>query len=119
MSLLETFDEFAAEDFTEYVFGKEEARVSWMYPVCVIARKTTGGHDAVSMWMVLQLLIPAVEHAEETDLGAEVPGICSDLDESLGAGAEEQPVDHFLVLQRQWCQLMGKREDDMSVGHRQ
>ncbi len=119
VSLLETFDEFAAKDFAEYVFGKEEARISGVHPVRVIVGEAAGGHDAVNMRMVLQLLIPGVEDAEETDLGAEVPGIRGDLDQCLGAGAEEQSVDHFFVLQCQRRQLMGKREDDMRVGHRQ
>ena len=119
VSKLQTFEELATKDLAENSLRQKEARVSGMHPVRVITRKTAGGHDAVSMWMMLQLLIPAVEHAEETDLGPKVPGICSDLDQSLGAGAEEQPVDHFFVLQRQRGQLMGEREDDMRIGHRQ
>ena len=71
VSLLESFDEFAAKDFAEYVLGKEEARVSWMYPARVITGEAASGHDAMDMWMMLQLLIPGVEDAEETDLGPE------------------------------------------------
>jgi PAS domain S-box-containing protein len=37
----------------------------------------------------------------------------------LLGGAEEQPVNHFFVLQGQRCQLMWEREDDMSVGRQQ
>jgi len=31
------------------------------------------------MGMKLQALVPAVEHAEEADLGSKMPGIASDL----------------------------------------
>jgi hypothetical protein len=119
VSLLESFDEFATKNFAEYVFGKEEAGASRMYPARVVAGETAGGHDAMDMWMVLQLLIPGVEDAEETDLGPEAFGIRSDLGQCLGAGAEEQAVDDFFVLQCQGCQLMRKREDNMSVSRRQ
>ena len=115
----ESFEELAAKDLAENSLREKEARVSGMHPMRVIARKTTGGHDTVNMWMVLQLLIPGMEDAEETDLSAEVPGICSDLDQGLGAGAEEQPVYHFFVLQCQRGQLMRECENDMSVRHRQ
>ena len=109
----------AAKDFAEHVFWKEEARISGAYPVRVIAGETAGGHDAVNMRMVLQLLIPGVEDTEETDLGAQTPGIRGDLDQCLGTGAEEQAVDHFFVLQSQRGQLMGERKDDMGIGRRQ
>jgi hypothetical protein len=33
------------------------------------------GNDTVDMRMELQVLIPAVEHAEEADLGSEMPWI--------------------------------------------
>jgi hypothetical protein len=119
VSLPESIDEFAAKDFAEYVFGKEEARVSRMYPARVVTGEAAGGHDAMDMWMMLQLLIPAVEDAKETDLGPEAFGIRSDFDQCLGTGAEEQAVDDLLVLQGQWSQLMGEREDDVSVRRRQ
>ena len=59
----------------------------------MIRRETAGGNDAVDMRMKLQALIPAVEHAEETDLGSEMPWIASDFKQGLGAGMEEQVVD--------------------------
>ena len=37
----------------------------------VIARQAASGHDTVNVGMMLQLLIPRVEHAEKTDLRAE------------------------------------------------
>jgi hypothetical protein len=51
------------------------------------------------MRMKLQALIPAVEHAEETDLGTEMPWITSDLKQCFSAGVKKQLVDQPLVLQ--------------------
>jgi hypothetical protein len=48
--------------------------------------------------MKLQALIPAVEHAEETDLGSKMPWIAGDLKQGLSAGVKEQVVDEPLVL---------------------
>lgn len=69
-----------------------------MYPVRMIAGEAAAGYDAMNMGMMLQLLIPGMENAEETYLSAKVPRICSDLDQCLCAGTEEQAVDHFFVL---------------------
>lgn len=50
------------------------------------------------MRVLLQLLIPGVEDAEETDLGAQVPGMARDFQQGLGVGAEQQIVENLLVL---------------------
>ena len=50
------------------------------------------------MRVLLELLIPRMQNAEEADLGAEAPGVCGNFDESLCAAAEQQSVDHFFVL---------------------
>ncbi len=69
--------------------------------------------------MRLEVLAPGVEHAEEADVGAEVFGIGGDLQQGFGAGAEQQVVDNFLVLQRQPGQLVREGEDNMNVADRQ
>ena len=73
------------------------------------------GNDAVDVWMKLQALIPAMEHAEETDLGAEMPWIAGDFKQSLCTGVEEQVVDEPLVLQCERSQFPRQREDGMYV----
>jgi len=65
----------------------------------VIRRKAAGGNDAVGVRMKLQALIPAVKHAEETDLSSKVARIAGDLQQGLGAGLKEQLIDQPLVLQ--------------------
>jgi hypothetical protein len=39
--------------------------------------------------MMLQLLIPCVEDAEEADLGAEMPGVRGNFDQGLSAAAKQ------------------------------
>jgi hypothetical protein len=70
----------------------------------------------VNVGMMLQFLIPGVQHAKEADLGSEVPGVGGNFEERLSAATEQQAVDQFFVLQRQGCQLVGKRKYDVSVG---
>jgi len=92
-----SFDELAAEDAAEHADGKEEGAAGGD-PAGVIRREAAGGNDAVDVRMKLQALIPAVEHAEEADLGAEMPGIAGDFQQGLGARVKEQVVDQPLVL---------------------
>ena len=110
VSLLERFEKLAAEDFAENPFRKKEAIISGAHPMGMIARQAASGDDAVNVGMMLQLLIPGVEDAEEADLGAEVLRVRGNFDQGLGAAAEQQPVDHFFILQGQWRQLVGQRE---------
>src|SRR5260370_501257 len=53
----------------------------------------------------------AVEHGGGADAGAEVPGIGSDREQRLGRRAEQQAIDHRLVLIGDWSNLGGQRED--------
>ncbi len=116
VSLLERFEKLAAEDFAENPFRKKEAIIWRAHPMGVIARQTAGSHDTVDVGMMLELLIPGVEDAEEADLGAEMLGVRGNFDQGLSAAAEQQPVDHFFVLQGERGQLVGEREDDVSIG---
>jgi len=56
MSLLEGFDEFAAEDLTEHPYREEELVFSWVYPVVVVPRQSTGGDNAVNVRVVASAL---------------------------------------------------------------
>jgi glutamate synthase domain-containing protein 1 len=69
--------------------------------------------------MMLQTLVPGVEHAEEADLRAQVSRIARDLEQRGGAGAEQQSIDQLLVLERKRSQFTRQREDGMDVAGRQ
>jgi len=53
MSLQDGFDEFAAEDLTENPYWEEELVLSWVHPVVVVLRQSTGGDNAVNVRVVL------------------------------------------------------------------
>ena len=56
-----------------------------------------------------------MQHAEESDLSAEMLGVSGNLNQRLGADAEEQTIHHFFVLQSQWRQFVWERENDVGV----
>jgi hypothetical protein len=96
-SRLQSGNKLATENSTEHRHRQEE-RVSRRDPARVVRSKTASRGHAVNMGMMLQPLVPGMEHAEEADLCAEVSRIASDLEQRCGAGMEEQVVDHALVL---------------------
>jgi hypothetical protein len=48
--------------------------------------------------VLLQLLIPTVEHAEEADFGAQMAGIARHFEQGFSTGLEQQTADELLVL---------------------
>src|SRR5215472_3051675 len=107
-------DKLAAKNLSEHGDGEKEARVRWK-PTRVIERQSAGGHYTMGMGVMFEFLIPGVEHTEETDFGAKMLGIASDLEEGFGTGLEQQMVQDFLVLQSERRQFMGQGEDNMDV----
>ena len=69
-------------------------------PACLVGRDAAAGDDAVQVRVVVQRLAPGVQHGERADLGAEVAGIGGDVAQRLGRGAEQDGVDHRLVVER-------------------
>jgi hypothetical protein len=69
--------------------------------------------------MMLKVLSPGMEHAEEPDIGSQVLGLASQFEHRRGAGAEEQIVEQSLVLKDQSGERVRQSEDDMEVWNRQ
>ena len=90
-------DELAPNNPGQAGFGNKETTTG-TEPAVVVRGESAGGDHTMDMRMMLQLLIPGVEDAEETDLGAQVPRMASDFQQGLGAGAEQQIVENLLVL---------------------
>ncbi len=78
--------------------GQEEA-VRGAEPAGVVERESAGRHDAMDMGMVLELLIPGMEHTEETDMGAQMFRITGNFEQGFGTGTEQQTVEEPRVLQ--------------------
>ena len=85
----------------------------------MVRSESAGSKHTVNMGMMLQPLVPGMEHAEEADLCAKVLGIASDLKQGLSAGLKQQVINHLLVLQSERSKLVRQREDNMHVGRRQ
>jgi len=86
---LESGDKLAAEDTAEHFDGKEEGAARGD-PAGVVRSEAAGGKHAVDMGMMLQSLVPGMEHAEEADLGSKMPGIASDLQQSCSTGVKQR-----------------------------
>ena len=85
---LQSVDKLAAKDPSEHRDGKKEARACWN-PMGVIELQSAGGHDAMRVRVMFELLIPGVEHTEEADLRAERLRIASDFEEGCGTGLQQ------------------------------
>ena len=60
-----------------------------------------------------------MEHSGGADARPEVLWIGRDGDQCLGRGAEQQVVDHRLVLVGDWGDLGGQCEDQVEIADRQ
>jgi len=120
--LLEEFTkphpEPATEAAAECLDGQEKASRG-IDPVGAIGSEAAGGNDVVDMGMMLEVLSPGMEHAEESDVGSQVSGVTSQFEHRRCAGAVEQVVEQPLVLQYKSGEFMGQGEHDVEVGHGQ
>ena len=112
--LLQSSDELAAEDSAQCVNRQEEA-ARGIDPSGAVESQAAGGNDVVDMGMMLEVLSPGMEHAEESDVGSQVLGIASQFEHRRGAGAVEQIVEQPLVLEDKSGELMRQSEDDVEV----
>src|SRR5882724_3924337 len=67
------------------------------------------------MRMMLQSLVPGVEHAEEADLGAEVTRIAGKFEQRRCTSSEQQIVKQPFILQCERSQFPREGEDDVHV----
>ena len=94
--LLEQFTEFlaelTAEDSAECLDRQKEAGRG-IDPSGTIESQSAGRNDVVDMGMMLKVLSPGMEHAEEADVRSEMLRIASQFEHRRGAGAVEQIVE--------------------------
>src|ERR1700674_6063879 len=67
------------------------------------------------MRMMLELLVPGVKDAEESDLRAEVLRIAGDRKQCFGTDPKQQGIDLAFVLQGQRGKVSWQRKDHMDV----
>jgi hypothetical protein len=87
MQFFEAVHELAAEHFFENIDRQEKLPLR-VDPSRVVRRQTAGGNHTMTVGMMLEFLVPGMENAEETDLGAEMLRIAGDFKQRLGAGPE-------------------------------
>jgi hypothetical protein len=90
-------DKLTAKNLSEHGDREKEARAR-RNPNRVIERQSAGGHDTMHVGVMFEFLIPGVEHTEEADLGAEMFGIASDLEEGFSTALQQEVVQDLLVL---------------------
>ena len=83
----EAIHEFTPEHFAENGDGQEKL-LPRVDPPRMIQSQTAGWNNTVYVRVMLQLLVPGVEDAEEADLSAETLWVAGDLKQCLGAGLE-------------------------------
>src|ERR1035438_3181665 len=81
----------------------------------MIRSETAGGNHAVDMGMMLQSLVPGMEHAEESDLRAEVTRVVGDLQQSCSASVKQQVIDQPFILQCQRREFPRECEHDVDI----
>lgn len=101
-SLLESLGELASKNERQHLARQKEA-ITRIHrdPAPMIKGQSARRNNAMDMRMVIHFLSPAMQEAEETDLGAKVFGIAGNLDQRFGTETQQQGVDKLLVLQCQ------------------
>jgi hypothetical protein len=62
---------------------------------------------------------PGMEDAEDANEPADIMGVCGELDEGWGRGAEQDIGEIWLMTTDDLAQLLGHGEDHVNVGDRQ
>src|ERR1039457_4497586 len=103
-SQLQAGDKFAAKDTARYLHGQEE-RVARMDPALVVERQTTSRDHTMNVRMMSQILAPGVEHTQKADFRSEMFGVGGDLQQSRGAGTEQEIVCRSAPA---WCRWVAQ-----------
>ena len=110
----QAFEEQSAEQRTQHAHRQQEGGTR-RDPARAVQRDATAGHDHVHMRVMGQRRSPRMQHGGDADPRAEVPGIGGDGQQRIRSRAEEQVVDHRLVLPPDAGDLGGHGEHDVEV----
>jgi hypothetical protein len=113
----ETGQKEPAEQAGEHPHRQQEAGSSG-HPACPVERYPATRHNHVEVGMMSHRRAPAMKHGGGADAGAEVARIGGDGEQRLGCGAEQQVVDHRLVLVGDCADLGRQGEDEVEVAGR-
>jgi len=77
--------------------------------------QSTGGHDAMKVWMEDEIAPPGVHDRGDAEQSTESLWIAGQLQERLAGGREQQIEQRCLVQAHQLAQLSGKSEDNVEM----
>jgi hypothetical protein len=63
----------------------------------------------------LKLRSPRVEDRHAPDLGPQVLGIAGDVQETLGDGAKEQPIERARIGEDEWAEVLGQGKNRVFI----
>jgi hypothetical protein len=112
--ILETGEEFSAEDDREDMDGKEEAGLR-RDPLLAGGGRAAAGGDDMNVRMVEKTLRPRVKHGGEADPGSKVLGVLRNLGKRLGCSGEEEVVRKARVGQEDGMEFLRDGEDDVMI----
>ena len=118
MHLGQPVEEQPAEEAGEHPHEQEEARPT-SGPARAVRGQATARYDDMHVWVVRHGRAPGVEHGGQPDLCPKVLRIGGDGQQSVGGGAEQQVVDHGLVLEGHGRDNRWQGADDVVVWHGQ
>jgi hypothetical protein len=103
----------SAELVTQDVDGNE--KFSLCNAKLLIRGNSSAGDDAVHVDVVIQFLIPGMEHLNDTGLGTKIFFVRAQFQKGLGAALVKQSVKLGLVSVKQRIQLMRQSKDNVIV----
>ena len=112
--MLEGLENLASKDPRELPDRQEESGFRADPALAVPAEASPGG-DAVDVRVVLEELVPRVEHRDDARGRSEVAP--ADIDQRCRCGVEEEAMSEPRVSQEERVQAVREREDVVEVGH--
>src|SRR5450755_1946349 len=106
----ERLQENLPEAATEHAHGQEEGGLTAGDPAGAVGRDAAARHDAMQVWMQMQILTPGVKHCQEADGSTQQPRVCCGFQQSSRGGVKEDVVNRFGILQRQPANLLRQCE---------
>src|SRR5664279_1652745 len=73
----------------------------------------------MNMRVMRKRLTPSVQYGDRANLSAEIALVGGDVAQGLGRSAEQDTVDHLLVVEGEFGHRRGYGEHHVEVGHRQ
>lgn len=119
IDLLQAFDEFPTEYLGHGLDRKKEFPFVFRLHPLIVNGESTAGHYEMKMEMIPELAAPGVEDAEKTDLGAEMLGVTTELQECFRCRIKEKIVNFLPIVFSDRQELVRQGKNNMIIGNQQ